>query len=85
MNEVIRKTNNSGSCLPIRLVIYKNDITSEIDIANEFNKFFANIGPELARKISTESRTSRRFLSKIDTALPGNPITINELKETFFP
>ena len=85
MNEVIRKTNNSGSCLPIRLVIYKNDITSQIDIANEFNKFFANIGPELARKISTESRTSGRFLNKIDTAFPGNPVTINELKETFFP
>ena len=85
MNEVIRKTNNSGSCLPIRLVIYKNDIASEIDIANEFNKFFANIGPELARKISTESRSSGRFLNKIDTAFPGNPITINELKETFFP
>ena len=85
MNEVRRKTNNPGPCLPIRLVIYKNDITSEIDIANEFNRFFANIGLELARKISTESKTSGRFLSKIDTALPGNPITINELKETFFP
>ena len=48
MKEVIDKTNKSGSRLPTKLVINKNDVTSEIGIANEFNKFFTNIGPEFA-------------------------------------
>ena len=36
MKEVIRKTNKSGSRLPTKFVINKNDVTSETGIANEF-------------------------------------------------
>ena len=39
MKEVIGKTNKSGSCLPTKLVINKNDATIETGIANDFNKF----------------------------------------------
>ena len=84
IEEVIGKTNNSGSRPPTKLVINKNDVTSGIGIANEFNKFFANIGPELAGKIPTASRTFESFLNKIDTTMPADPITINELKEALF-
>ena len=63
----------------------KNDVASEVGIANEFNKFFANIGQELARKIPTATRTSASFLNKIDITMPADSITINELKESFFP
>ena len=45
MKEVIGKTNKSDSRLPTKPVINKNDVTSEIRIANDFNKFFTNIGP----------------------------------------
>ena len=55
MKEVIGKTNKSGSRLPTKLVINKNDVTSEIGIAKEFNTFFTNIGPKLAGKIPTAS------------------------------
>ena len=51
VKEVIGKTNKSGSRLPIKPVINKNDVTTEIGVANEFNKFFTNIGPELAENI----------------------------------
>ena len=60
-------------------------MTSEIGIAHEFNKFFTNIGPELAGKIPTALRTFESFLNKIDTIIPADPITNNELKEAFFP
>ena len=83
MKEVIGKRNKSGSRLPTKLV-NKNDVTSEIGIANEFNKFFTNIGPELAGKIPTASRTFESFLNKINTTMLADPITINELKEAFF-
>ena len=55
MKKVISKTNKSRSRLPTKLV-NKNDMTCEIDIANDFNKFFTNISPELAGKIPTASR-----------------------------
>ena len=84
MKEVIGETNKSGSRQPTKLVINKNDVTSEIRIANDFSKFFTNIGPELAEKIPTASRTFESFLSKIDVTMPADPVTINELKEAFF-
>ena len=84
MREVIGKTNKSGSRLPTKLVINKNDVPSKIDIANEFDKFFTSIGKELARKISTTSSTFDSFLNKINTTTPADSITINKLKEAFF-
>ena len=72
MKEVIGKTNKSGSGLPTKLIINKNDVTSEIGIANEFNKFLV-------------SRTFESFLNKIEPTMPVDPVTINELKEAFFP
>ena len=84
MKEVIGKTNKSRSRLPTKLPINKNDVTSKIGIANEFNKFFTNIGPELAEKIPTASRIFENFLNKIDTTMPADPVTINELKEAIF-
>ena len=70
--------------IPTKLLINKNDVTSEIGIGNEFNKFSTNIGPDLAGKIPTASRTFESFLNKIGTTMPADPITINELKEAFF-
>ena len=35
-------------------------------------------------KISTKLRTFESFLDKIDTTMPADPITINELKEALF-
>ena len=84
MKQVIGKTNKSGSRLPTKLVINKNEVTSETGMSNQFNKFFTNIGPKLAGKIPTASRKFESFLNKIDTTMPVDPITINELKETFF-
>ena len=85
MKEVIGKTNKSVSRLPTKLVINKNYMTHEIDITNEFKKFLTNIGPELAGKISTASRTFESFLNKIDTTIPADPTTINESIEASFP
>ena len=84
IKEVLSKTNKPGSRLSTKLVIKKNDVASEIGIANKFNKFFTNICPELTRKILTASRTFESFLNKIDITMPADSTTINELKEAFF-
>ena len=59
-------------------------MTSEIAIATDFNNIFTNIGPDLARKIPTALITLWSFLNKIDTTMPADSVTINELKEAFF-
>ena len=84
MKKAIGKANKSGSRLPTKLAINKNDVTSEICIANEFNRFFTNSGAELAGKIRDASRTFGSFLNKINTKTPADPIVINELKEACF-
>ena len=43
MKEVIGQTNKSESRLPSKLVINKNDVTSKIGIANEFNNFLQTL------------------------------------------
>ena len=35
-------------------------------------------------KVPTASKTFESFFNKIDTRMPADPITINELKEVFF-
>ena len=37
-------------------------ITNKIEICNEFNKFFTNIGPKLADKINTEKKCFENYL-----------------------
>ena len=75
MKDVISKRNKPGSRLPTKFAINKDDVTSEIGIPNEFNKFFTKIGPELARKVSTTSRIFESFLNKIGTTKPADPIS----------
>ena len=84
MKEVICKTNKSGSCLPTELVINKNHMTSETDMTNEFNKFLKTLFQSWPEKSQQHRQHLRVFLNKIDTSTPGDPITINELKEAFF-
>ena len=84
MKEVTGKRNKSRARLPTKLVINKNDVTRGIGIANEFNKFFTNIGTELAEKIPTASGTFGSFLNKMDKTMQADPVTINELKEALF-
>ena len=52
MKELIGKISNfyTESSLPKKLVIEKKGITEIKDIAEEFNDFFTNIGPNLAEK-----------------------------------
>ena len=59
-------------------------MTSIIKIETEFNKFSTNIGPDLVRKTPTVSKKIQRFSNKIDTTMPADSITTNELKEAFF-
>ena len=75
MKEVIGKSKLTHSTLPRKIFINKNVIFEEKHIANAFNNVLINIGPKLADDIPRGTNET----------LKEEPITINELKNAFFP
>ena len=65
--------------------VNKNVIFEEKHIANAFNNFFINIGPKLADDIPTATRSFESYVQNTNETIKEEPITINELKKSFFP
>ena len=85
MKEVIGKAKHSmKSNFPQKLKIGKKIKTGEDEIANEFNKYFADIGLSLAKNIPDTSMTFECFLKRVNTTLPSQSLSINKLKGAFF-
>ena len=58
--------------------------TGEDEIANEFNQYFADIGPSLGKNIPDPSIPFESFLKRVNTTLPCQSLPINELQDAFF-
>ena len=84
MKELIGKTRKSEPHLPGKLLINEQEVSGKVEIANKFNAFFANIGAELAKNIPNVSRPFESYIKKVDTTMPTDSLTINEVKEAFF-
>ena len=56
MKEIFGKVKIKTSSLPFKILTDKTEILGEINIANEFNNFFRDIGLQLAKKISESSQ-----------------------------
>ena len=54
-------------------------------VQNAFNNFFINIGPKLADDIPTGTRSFESYVEKSNETIKNEPITIDELKDAFFP
>ena len=52
MKEIFGKVKIKKSSLPFKILTDKTEILGEINIANEFNNFFRDIGLQLTKKIS---------------------------------
>ena len=84
MKELIGKTRKSEPHLPGKLLIKEQEVSGKVEIANKFNTFFTNIGAELAKNIPNASRSFEIYIKKVDTTIPTDSLTINEVKEAFF-
>ena len=85
MKEIIGKVKHSKkSNFPRKLKIGNKIKTGENGIANEFNKYFADIGPSLAKNIPKPSILFESFLKRVNTTLPIQSLSINELKDVFY-
>ena len=62
----------------------KKEITEIKDVAEKFNDFFTNVGPNLAKKVPNSSNSFTSFLNQTHSIMEKNSLSINELKEAFF-
>ena len=62
MEKLIGKTRKSEPHLPEKLLINKQEVSGEEEMANEFITFFTNIGPELAKNIPNASRPFESYI-----------------------
>ena len=66
-------------------MLLKKEVTEIKDIAEEFNNFFTNVGPNVAKKSSQILQThSLVFLNQTQYNGKKNSLSIKELKEAFF-
>ena len=62
----------------------KKSITETESIAENFNKYFTQTGPNLAKDIGTSTKSFNEYIKKHDTTQPEKVISVNELKDAFF-
>ena len=77
IKEVTNKTTNKTQ-LPELFKLDGKIITYKIDIANQFNTFFTNIGPSLASKITTDGNKTYKSLLNERSA---HEFTFNKITE----
>ena len=51
----------------------------------KFNKFFTEIGPNLTKDIDSSSVTFDNYLKIFNANQPEHNLTVNEMKDAFFP
>ena len=78
------KQNSTKPNFPQKLKVGNKIKTGEDEIANKFNKYFADIGPSLAKNIPDPLMPFESFLKRVSTTLPTQSLSINELKDAFF-
>ena len=84
MKEILGKCTTKSSTLPTKITVNKTDIFDTKKIADEFNKLFTNIGTDLANKIPNASKQFDFYITKVNTSMESQLLSINELKYAFF-
>ena len=72
------------SSLPKKIIHKAKTITDVPLIANHFNSYFTEIGPNLVNKIEKSSINFEGYIKKCNNIQPEHPLSINELKDSFF-
>ena len=76
ISSVINNKNSTTKCS--KFTHNGRDVTDDRDIANYFNQYLANIGPNLAKNIPNGSSTYEAFLNhSCDNSILHQPVTEN--------
>ena len=84
MKDLIGKAKMNKSSLPQKIRVEKTDISDQEKIATEFNQFFANVGPILAKQIPESENTFESYLVKTSVTMQHKSVSMNELRDAFF-
>ena len=85
MKEVIGNARKRQLLLPSKIIVNNIEINEDKrSITNEFDNFFIDIGPELAKEIPRPARSFESYVPKSNSTMPTGPISVNELKNASF-
>ena len=83
MKELIIKKKCNDETLPKHLIVDKIEIDDAKSIAERFNEFFVNIGPNLANKIPQCDLTFKSYLPTVNTTLRKTVLSEYDFEEAF--
>ena len=83
MKEITNKIKKKNNTFPEALKINKNSQYSAEQIGNEFNSFFANVGPSLAKIIPPVSTSFTEYLMYFNDAISDSDLTIEGFETAF--
>ena len=84
INEIISNTKNKRKDLPEKLVINNTTVVEKQEIAENLNKYFTNISPNLASKIPNEQEGFEKYLANCKTVMNDAPLTDEEVENAFY-
>ena len=84
IKQAIEKEKCNQHKFPTKIVVDEKNITNVHSIAEIFNKYFTEIGPNLANKTDRRRKHFHEHLKEYQTCQPENVISVNELKDAFF-
>ena len=84
IKDAIGKSRCTQHTFPKKIIHESKTFTDINLIVQEFNSFYANIGPSLAKKIDNSSVRFESYVKKCKNKQPEKPLSINELKDAFF-
>ena len=67
-----------------KILVENKSITERESIAESFNKYFTQIGPNLAKNIGTSSKSFNEYIKKHSSTWPEKIKSLSELKDVFF-
>ena len=83
MNEITGKIKQNNNTFSKALKINKRSLNSAEQIANEFNSFFTNVGPSLAKNIPPVSTSYTEYLMSFNDAISDSDFTTKEFEAAF--
>ena len=75
LKDVIGKTKINENRLPKKIALENKEITDQKTIAEKFNEFYVNVGPNLASKIPQNNNNYKSYLPDITALFDEQDLT----------
>ena len=83
MKDITAKCKVNSNRFPKSINVNGRSIKKNNRIAEKFNKYFTNLGPNLASKIQNTSKTFEDFLFPVQTNMEHKDINFEEFEKPF--